>query len=290
MPLETCIRRRLLYAAEQSYSDTYTAADPYNHIGWAAPPRMLGPPRDRAFVGTIPEGVLVVFRGTREPFNPRDDDAVTTFRDWLNDGDCKLVEQDDFPGRVHHGFADSLDHLWSDVKSAVSAALAASGSQKLLIAGHSKGGALANLAAWRASRTWPDISIRVVTIAGARPGDEAFKTAYEANERIVTTRYTLQFDPVPDLPPGPDTSWLITRILGRLKSLGLSLGSDWNYWPVGKEEKDSRTWFERFRAWGSGFIAALPGRNVRTPLEQLFLAHSPKSYMSLVCGEGCPHD
>jgi triacylglycerol lipase len=70
---------------------------------------------------------------------------------------------------------------------------------QLLITGHSKGGALAILAALR---FWVknQVPSRVVTFAAPRAGDRAFADVYN-NARIIHTRYEFQDDLVPHMQP-----------------------------------------------------------------------------------------
>jgi len=86
------------------------------------------------------------FRGTLPPSSP---DKKQTLKDWLNDLEVALVVGDHLPGRVHHGFVGALDALWDGVLKLVTDQLATSMVKRLNITGHSKGGAVAHLAAAR---------------------------------------------------------------------------------------------------------------------------------------------
>jgi Lipase (class 3) len=155
---------------------------------------------DAALIGTGPAGVVLSFRGTLPPF--RSTDHKQTLEDWLNDLEAVLVVGDKLPGRVHHGFLGGLDALWPDVSSAVAQQMAASPVKHLTITGHSKGGAMAHLAAARFALSTvvhgSDITVR--TFEGAHPGDQTFADGYQ---RLVpdVVRYEFQDDLVPHLPP-----------------------------------------------------------------------------------------
>jgi hypothetical protein len=154
---------------------------------------------DAAFIGTGPDGVVLAFRGTLPPRSP---DHKQTLEDWLNDLEAVLVVGDKLPGRVHHGFLEALDALWPNVSEAVAQQMAASPLKHLTITGHSKGGAMAHLAAARFALSTvvhgSDITVR--TFEGAHPGDQTFADGYQ---RLVpdAIRYEFQDDLVPHMPP-----------------------------------------------------------------------------------------
>ena len=118
--------------------------------------------------------------------------------DWLNNADAPLVAEPGMPGLVHQGFRDALNELWPLMWPEVSARLAASPGKPIYITGHSKGGALAALAAMRCQAA--GLSPYVCTFAAARCGDQDFATGYNA---AVThsVRYEYRDDIVPHLPP-----------------------------------------------------------------------------------------
>jgi Lipase (class 3) len=154
---------------------------------------------DAAFIGSGPDGVVLSFRGTLPPSSP---DHMQTLQDWLSDLEAVLVVGDKLPGRVHQGFLGALDALWPDVSTAVAQRMAESPVKHLTITGHSKGGAMAHLAAARFALSsivhGSDITVR--TFEGAHSGDQAFADGYQ---RLVpdAIRYEYQDDLVPHLPP-----------------------------------------------------------------------------------------
>jgi Lipase (class 3) len=99
------------------------------------------------------------------------------------------------PGSVHQGFSHDCDELWSWVLGQV---LGLPTTKPLYVTGHSKGGALADIAAVKFVAA--GLTPFVCTFEGARAGDQAFVDGYA---KLVnhSTRYEYQDDIVPHLPP-----------------------------------------------------------------------------------------
>lgn len=147
-------------------------------------------------VGTTFDGVVLAFRGTLPPASL---DHEQTIRDWINDLDAELVRGDGTPGLVHAGFWGSVGSLWTAVVPEVQKRLTKAGpNSQLFITGHSKGGAMANLAAMR-FLIERGVTARVYTYAGPHPGNEDFATAYD--QHVDSIRYEYADDIVPLLPP-----------------------------------------------------------------------------------------
>lgn len=176
--------------------------------------------RDGANVFTPPGGeVVLCFRGTLANHD------FQSALDWMGDMHAELVPADGFPGRVHAGFLGSLNALWDGVIAALEgqqpklpepesepwwkrlldriagpqifaeeAAPPLPWNKQLIITGHSKGGALAQLAAVRLAALKP----RVVTFAAPMVGDLAFASDYP--EVVDLLRIEGNFDLVPFLP------------------------------------------------------------------------------------------
>ena len=97
--------------------------------------------------------------------------------------------------------AGSLGRLWEGVAAEVERLRRAHPAATLYFTGHSKGGALANLAAILARRLWPEARVKAVTFGAARTGDSDFVRSY--NEAgIECHRYEVTGDKITDLPPG----------------------------------------------------------------------------------------
>jgi hypothetical protein len=293
---DSCIKRRLLFACRQTYGSNVPASGP--PVGWTDPPQMFVAPSphgpgniDRALIGRVPEGIVLAFRGTLPPFVNDDHPPGEVALDWLNNVELVSRANNAYPGRVHLGFASSVDRLWSRIAPAISGLIRPGGPNRLFVTGHSKGGALANLAAWRAlGIAGLDSPIRVFTIAAARAGNEDFRTAYQAHGGIQCLRYESAFDAVPLIPFGADTpGWAKTLIREVWPNL-----TDNNYVPVGTRVPARTTLGERLQAARryAGWLGFGGTRSAYMPL--LAMAHniSPGSgYDRLVCdGEpGCTH-
>lgn len=147
-------------------------------------------------LGTTIDGVVLAFRGTLPLTSP---DYEQTIREWINDLDAELVRGDGLPGLVHAGFWGSLDSLWATLVPEIQKRLT-KGEVKLplYVTGHSKGAAMANLAAMR-FLIERGTNATVYAYAGPHPGNEDFATAY--NQHVNSIRYEYANDIVPLLPP-----------------------------------------------------------------------------------------
>jgi hypothetical protein len=224
---------RLLCACGCAYGiDTKTGAFTppapyYDAVGYTATPVPISGGDDKidaALVGTTGDGVVVAFRGTLPPAFD-----MPSMLDWLQD----LFEEPrtvrGLPGQVHSGFDDSVNAVWAGVSSQVAARLKAGDSQKLYVTGHSKGGAMASIAAMLFHNDIAFPTPIVHTYASARPGDKAFAEAYDRT--ISQTSYENYLDVVPFVPPSDDIIGLLADIpeLGKL----FRSAAGWNYQPVG---------------------------------------------------------
>jgi hypothetical protein len=256
MPIS--LTARLLCAARQSY--TITAAGPVpdaphsDQIGYLSVPDGFATGLDRieaGLVGEAADGIIVAFRGTLPPESP---DRGQMILDWASDCDALLVtDPGGLPGKVHQGFLAALDSLWPAIGPAITARNLASPTKPIYVTGHSKGGAIANLAALRLRKTLPGATpILVGTFAAARSGDPDFATAYAA-AIAHCARYEYQDDIVPHLPPSDEFLVMFRNvpfIAGKLPHLTPGYAAvgelhfiDWNGQLVG----DSPTLrFERF--------------------------------------------
>ncbi len=197
---------RLLCASSAAYSiigDSPTIApDPTNvylgGAGFVRPPSVVrqGPLEiDACLVGEIEDGIVVAFRGTL-PFNIH---QITSLLDWINDFEADPVTVANFPGAVHQGFLDALNLLHPGIETQLQQQRTGSLAQKpLLVTGHSKGGAIAGLAAWKFQQI-DQIPVKVVTFAAAKPADADFRAAY-IQAGIDHVRYEYNNDIVPHVP------------------------------------------------------------------------------------------
>lgn len=306
---DRCMKRRLLHASAETYQSD--APQVPGAVGWLEPPVIvqrfaeIGLRRtDQALVGRVREGVVVAIRGSLPPFPGRGQDGFSVLLDWLNDSLAICVEAPEYGGGVHLGFADAMYRLWEDadgqpgIRRAIQMMLDVNrfdhaARPHLFLTGHSKGGALANLAALRAARhaEWSKLPISVATIAAPRVGNAAFARAYAA-ERIACLRYEIASDIVPHLPPGPQTPrWLRRMARQLIPRLALS-----DYHAVGERvggAQGARPWASAWLAYLAGLFSREGARLVlRSPSALAAHAISPHStYDRLICrGEaGCDH-
>ncbi len=162
------------------------------------------------YVGETATEIIVAFRGTL-PLSLSSPDRRQAILDWLNDGDAIPVPFDASPGLVHKGFLDALNTLWAAMGPAVNAASAASPLKPIYVTGHSKGGAMANLAALRIKAALANASVIVTTFAAARAGDAGFQAHYD---QVIThsIRFEYRDDIVPHLPPTDEFFQVLSHI------------------------------------------------------------------------------
>ena len=209
MPLS--LPGRLLCASTQAYSirgagpvaDTLPPPNPPRSalVGYVGPVTGFDTGADLIDAGLVAvaaDSVIVAFRGTFPPGGP---DVGQVVLDWANDADAPLLPGAGLPGLVHQGFLDALDALWPTMLPAIEAAALAVPGKPIYVTGHSKGGAMAFLAAYRIKTALPGAQVVVRSFAAARAGDAAFAAAYDA-ALPDTLRYEYADDIVPHLPPG----------------------------------------------------------------------------------------
>jgi len=130
------------------------------------------------------DDVAVSFRGT-EPFS---------VQDWLGNLDSRKIINQFGPGKIHRGFSDELEVIWPQVFNYLEAS-----KKRTHFIGHSKGGALANIAA-----------LRMIYSGRETPGLWTFgaprcmnkKAALHLEKKAVIYRFVNYTDPVTWLPRG----------------------------------------------------------------------------------------
>jgi hypothetical protein len=296
MPIDrdSCLKRRLLFACLGTYHPEIL--DFRTKAGWKSDPDVILDPErdghslhiDAALAGRFDEGVVVAFRGTLPPIGGDGHPPEQIFADWLNNFDFRAVRDAHYPGMVHEGFAASLARLWTPLEAAIQRHLAEAPVKRLFVTGHSKGGALANLAAWRLrGLVGLEPPIRVFTIAAARSGNEDFKAAYDAEPRIRCARYESALDVVPFVPFGRDTPGWARKLLGNGNAVLASV----DYVPVGTRIPQATSPLDQAKvvARAARFLFQ-PRKKVEEYIEVLGLSHeitSGSGYDALVCEPGC---
>ncbi len=240
MPAPT-LEGRLLCASGSAYAiigtETMLAPDPTNvylaGAGFLRQPSVLigGPEEiDACLVGEIADGFVVAFRGTL----PLDLHSIPTLRDWLSDVQADPIPMAGFPGSIHSGFAGAITVLWPLITAELAKQQAASTpGRPVYVTGHSKGGAVAALAAW-SSRLAGITPAKVVTFAAAKPADAVFSAAYNSASRSPTPgTNTTTTSKVPAPPRLSDGGFI--DVLSNLPFIGsrYTVLNRFDYQPVG---------------------------------------------------------
>lgn len=203
--------------------------------------------RDSAYLWLSKSKLVIVFRGTLLLNKPTASAAPLPLvaDDWANDAKFLAVSDPEL-GRVHQGFRDSLQALWGPKQNppvdSIQYRLDQWKSEGKLppglpvyITGHSKGGALADMAALKLKVEGILPVTAVYTYAGARAGTADFAQRY-AGQKLdgITYRYENQFDLVPHLPfSKQDLDARLPSQLQKLSTQQLGQGQDDYYVSVG---------------------------------------------------------
>lgn len=288
---------RLLSASVSAYYitpdgtfDPATSAPYYDAVGYQSPPVPFvagDDDIDACLVGTNGDGVVLAFRGTLPPVPV----TIASLLDWMGDFTADPISVEGIHGKVHQGFWDDLSLMWEPVLAEVKKQMAAGGRKlPLYITGHSKGGALASLAAIRCHALEGVEPAAVYTYASPMTGDVDFATAY--NAVIADTRYEYTDDIVPHFPP----SSLFIDALAALPEIGHYFKglTTWDYTAVGTL---------KFINWSGQIVgdsmvlewrrfASLTELMVEGKFEQIGDDHDSRcggGYMTYVCPSGvCP--
>ncbi len=232
---------RLMCACRCAYGISTTTgiftppAPYYDAVGFTTMPVAISGGDDNiaaALVGTTEDGVVVAFRGTLPPgFD------MPALLDWLQDFFAEPRAVPGMPGQVHSGFDDSVNAIWDAVSKEAAAQLKACGSNTLHVTGHSKGGAMATLAAMRFHNDSAFPTPTVKTYASARAGDKVFAEAYD--KTISQTLFENHLDAVPFVPPPDD----VIGHLAAIPKLGALCNEarGWNYQAVGNRRYIEKT-------------------------------------------------
>jgi hypothetical protein len=187
-------------------------------------------------VGENADGIIVAFRGTLPPSLKGSESLLN----WLEDFFDVPKSASNVPGQVHSGFYDATMSIIVGVAAAVQN-LNPGPAKKILVTGHSLGGALASIGAYILSQTYHLPIQQVVTFASPKPGDVGFQSGYQAviNNQV---RYENYQDVVPLLPPAARFIDLAVGVFSLIPDVGGDLADlfkraeGWNYVPVGSEQ------------------------------------------------------
>jgi hypothetical protein len=222
-------------AADGAYVPPASVSQAANYL--ETPQTVSGSHINAALVGPTSDGIVVAFRGTLSPVPLN----ALGLHDWMVDffDVPKSVPQGALfvPGQVHAGFYDATVAIIGDIAKAVHA-LNPAGTLPVYVTGHSKGGAMASIAAYILQQGFGIKLQPVVTFASPRAGDSGFLAGYQAV--LQQTRYENYGDLVPLLPPSHTPVDLLTCILNRIPDVGPDIArvfnqaKDWDYRAVGQ--------------------------------------------------------
>jgi hypothetical protein len=157
----------------------------------------------QAWVGSNDNALVVAFRGSETP------NSIDGFKDWLltNARNFLILPEGrigtDFAAagvgaRFHKGFLTALDEIWEPLFKVVDAAQLKA-ERPLWVTGHSLGGAIALLAAWRFERQFLKVH-QVYTFGAPMIGNAAAAAAFQKQFPGRIFRCIDPGDPVPKLP------------------------------------------------------------------------------------------
>jgi predicted lipase len=180
---------------------TQGAAIYLNEFGLTA--KLISVDNTQAYLGTDDGAIVVAFRGSEQPT------TVDGLKDWLlTNANNYLVLPEGRMGtdfvaagvgaRFHRGFLGALEEVWDPLFAAVSAALDEK-ERPVWVTGHSLGGALALLAAWRFKRQFIPVH-QIYTFGAPMIGNQAAADAFAREFPDKIFRYIDDRDLVPRLP------------------------------------------------------------------------------------------
>ncbi len=194
--------RLLAKACELAYLDEPEGAAGFQtELGMGA--RLISADNTQAYLAQDDQSVVVAFRGSQSPT------SLDGFKDWLltNANNLLILPEGrigtDFAAagvgaRFHRGFLEALAEIWEPLSAAVEAAINER-ARPLWVTGHSLGGAIALLAAWRLQRNFIPVH-EVVTFGAPMIGNAAAAEAFQREFPNRIFRYVDIEDPVPLLP------------------------------------------------------------------------------------------
>lgn len=165
--------------------------------------RLISVDNTQVYVGQNAESIVVAFRGSEFP------GSLDGFKDWLltNSRNFLVLPEGrigtDFAAagvgaRFHRGFMAALEEVWSPLLSAVESARKTK-ERPIWVTGHSLGGAIALLAAWRFHQSFLPVH-QIVTFGAPMVGNQAAANAYLKEFPGKIFRYVDHTDMVPKMP------------------------------------------------------------------------------------------
>jgi hypothetical protein len=165
--------------------------------------KLISVDNTQVYVAVNDQAIVVAFRGSEAPT------TLDGLKDWLlTNANNYLILPEGRSGsefaaagvgaRFHRGFLDALEMVWTPLLAAVDQLLKAK-ERPLWVTGHSLGGALALLTAWRLSRNFIAVQ-EIVTFGAPMIGNDAAAKAFERAFSGKIFRYVDLEDVVPHLP------------------------------------------------------------------------------------------
>jgi triacylglycerol lipase len=165
--------------------------------------RLISVDNTQAYVAENDNSIVIAFRGSEAPT------TLDGLKDWLltNANNYLIMPEGragtDFAAagvgaRFHKGFLEALEMIWQPLLSAVNDAIKIK-ERPVWITGHSLGGALALMAAWRFQRSFVAIQ-EIVTFGAPMIGNDAAAKAFEQEFSGKIYRFVDLDDVVPHLP------------------------------------------------------------------------------------------
>lgn len=131
--------------------------------------------------------------------------------DWRINLDIRPIDPGHgLKGKIHNGFATQWGHARAEVNKKV-ANLRAAGHKRVIITGHSLGGAVATLCAGELSKENPDMTFELITFGAPKAASNAYAADFNTRFNVEpkdsagdggATRMMNSGDPVPCIPPG----------------------------------------------------------------------------------------
>jgi triacylglycerol lipase len=165
--------------------------------------RLISVDNTQVYIAETDGSIVVAFRGSEAPT------TLDGFKDWLltNANNYLILPEGragtDFAAagvgaRFHKGFLEALEMIWEPMLAAVNNAIKTK-ERPVWITGHSLGGALALMAAWRLQRSFISIQ-EIVTFGAPMIGNDAAAKAFEQEFSGKIYRFVDLEDVVPHLP------------------------------------------------------------------------------------------
>jgi hypothetical protein len=165
--------------------------------------KLISVDNTQVYVAENDGAIVVAFRGSEAPT------TLDGVKDWLlTNANNYLILPEGQSGtefvaagvgaRFHRGFLEALEMIWKPLFAAVDQA-SKTKERPLWVTGHSLGGALALLAAWRLQRNFLDVH-EIITFGAPMIGNDAAAKAFEQAFSGKIFRYVDLEDVVPHLP------------------------------------------------------------------------------------------